>query len=315
MSKLDRAMLSVSFRGVRGSTPSPGPSTARYGGNTSCVEVRSGDEILILDAGSGIRALGSDLLAEFGERPIKATLLISHTHWDHIQGLPFFAPAYFAKNQIRVMAAKGNAVTVMRSLQNQMNPMNFPVGLEQMVGLTHVEELASDSEVLGVFRVRVAHLNHPGGCAGFRIETNGGSFAYLPDHEPFDHADVPLDGKSPQARTDALVEFVRGVDLLILDTQYTEAEFPSRRGWGHGRLSDSVAMAVKAGVGRLALFHHDPAHDDDQLDAMAKRARELAGASGLTVNAAIENETVTLGHGAVTAFPSVVSPLAKTGTG
>jgi phosphoribosyl 1,2-cyclic phosphodiesterase len=308
-------MLSVSFRGVRGSTPSPGPSTARYGGNTSCVEVRSGDQILILDAGTGIRALGNDLLAEFGERPIETTLLISHTHWDHIQGLPFFAPAYFAKNRIRVTAAKGGAATVRRSLKNQMDPMNFPVGLEQMVGLTEVEELASDNEVLGVFRVGVTHLNHPGGCAGFRIETDRGAFAYLPDHEPFDHADVSLDGKSPQARTEALVEFVRGVELLILDTQYTEAEFPSRRGWGHGRLSDSVATAVKAGVGRLALFHHDPSHDDDQLDAMVKRARELAGASGLIVNAATEDETITLGHNAVTAFPSVLSRLEKTGTG
>jgi glyoxylase-like metal-dependent hydrolase (beta-lactamase superfamily II) len=192
--------------------------------------------------GTGIRALGNDLLAEFGERPIKTTLLISHTHWDHIQGLPFFAPAYFAKNQIRVMAAKGNAVTVVRSLQNQMNPMNFPVGLEQMVGLTHVEELPSDSEMLGVFRVRVAHLNHPGGCAGFRIETDGGSFAYLPDHEPFDHADVPLDGKSRREPTHWWSSC--GVHLLIPGHPVLEAEFPSRRGWGHGRLSDSVAMAV-----------------------------------------------------------------------
>lgn len=278
--------LVVSFRGVRGSLPSPGKDMARYGGNTSCIEVRSGNEILILDAGSGIRALGADLVEEFGSRPIEATLLISHTHWDHIQGLPFFPPAYSAANQIRVLASKGGGATVSRALRNQMDPIHFPVGFEHLVGLRNVAELAADHTDLGAFTIRVAALNHPGGCAAFRIETNGRALAYLPDHEPFESG-------SNLERAEALLEFARGVDLLILDTQYTDAEYEHRRGWGHGCLGESVAFALGASVRHLTLFHHDPAHTDEQIDAMVECARELAGKS-LRVTAASENEIVRL---------------------
>jgi phosphoribosyl 1,2-cyclic phosphodiesterase len=287
MTESEANSLVVSLRGVRGSLPSPGPDTARFGGNTSCVEVRAGHEILILDAGTGVRALGTDLVAEFGSRPIEATLLISHTHWDHIQGLPFFTPAFSAENRIHVFAAKGAGATIARGLRNQMDPIHFPVGFEQMLGLTPVAELAADPVDLGPFTIRVAALNHPGGCAGFRIEANGRSLAYLPDHEPFER-------DSNVERTEALMEFARGVDLLILDTQYTDAEYRHRRGWGHGCLSESVALALGAEVQHLALFHHDPSHDDEQIDVMVERARELAGGS-LRVTAASENEIVRLG--------------------
>jgi phosphoribosyl 1,2-cyclic phosphodiesterase len=280
--------FSVTFRGVRGSSPSPGPLTTRHGGNTSCVEVRAGDEILILDAGTGIRALGLDLIAEFGDRPIAATVLISHTHWDHIQGLPFFSPAFSAKNEVRVVAARGWGSTVARALRQQMDPISFPIPLEQLRGLREVEELASDGAVHGAFHIAVTKLNHPGGCAGFRIEAHGGSFAYLPDHERFEN---PAD-------TDALAEFVREVDLLVLDTQYTEEEFQRRRGWGHGCVPDSVALALNAGVRQLAFFHHDPAHDDNQIDAMIKGGRALAREEALIVRAAKENETIVLGSAA-----------------
>jgi phosphoribosyl 1,2-cyclic phosphodiesterase len=285
--------LTVSFRGVRGSMPSPGMSTARYGGNTSCVEVRSGNEILILDAGTGIRALGADLVHEFGPRPIEATLLISHTHWDHIQGLPFFAPAYSKQNQIRVMAAKGAGAKVQRALHNQMDPIHFPVGLELLTGLQNVEELSSSDVTLGAFRVRVTDLNHPGGCAGFRIDAHGNSVAYLPDHEPFE--DLP-------ERTAALIEFVRGVDLLILDTQYTEAEYRKRRSWGHGCLPDSVALALNAGVRQLAFFHHDPGHDDDQIDLMVEAGKDLTRLGALVVSGASENENISLGSANIPLF-------------
>ncbi len=280
--------LLVSFRGVRGSLPSPGKNMARYGGNTSCIEVRAGNEILILDAGSGIRALGADLIEEFGAQPIAATLLISHTHWDHIQGLPFFSPAYSAANKIRVLAAKGGGATVSRALRNQMDSIHFPVGFEHLLGLTNVAELAADHVDLSVFTIRVAALNHPGGCAAFRIETNGRALAYLPDHEPFESG-------SNLERAEALLEFARGVDLLILDTQYTDAEYEHHRGWGHGFLSESVAFALAANVRHLTLFHHDPAHNDDQIDAMVECARKLAGES-LGVTAASENEIVSLDY-------------------
>jgi phosphoribosyl 1,2-cyclic phosphodiesterase len=300
--------LTVSFRGVRGSMPSPGMSTARYGGNTSCVEVRSGNEILILDSGTGIRALGTDLINEFGSGPIEATLLISHTHWDHIQGLPFFAPAYAKQNQIRVMAAKGAGETVKRALHNQMDPIHFPVGFDHLLGLSNVEELAADDEALGKFRVRVTGLNHPGGCAGFRIEANGGSLAYLPDHEPFESLSKRRDDFS--AHTTALIEFARGVDLLILDTQYTEAEYEKRYGWGHGCLTDSVALALSAGVRQLAFFHHDPGHDDDQIDLMIEAGRDLARSGELIVLGASENENIVLNPARVPLFAQPLPRLA-----
>lgn len=286
--------MTIRFRGVRGSTPSPGSMTARYGGNTSCVEIRAGNEILILDAGTGIRSLGTDLVREFGSRSIKASILISHTHWDHIQGLPFFAPAFAGQNRIRVIAARNQATTLKRALNNQMEPIHFPVGLEQMRGLRDVEELTSDLAVIGPFTINVTELNHPGGCAGFRIEANGVSLAYLPDHEPFYAPGVITKNRAAQSRTDALVKFVRNVDFLILDGQYTAAEYPQRIGWGHGCLPDTVALAIKARVKQLALFHHDPTHSDHQIDMMVENARALAHPNDMIISAATEDDTITL---------------------
>jgi phosphoribosyl 1,2-cyclic phosphodiesterase len=283
--------LSIVFHGVRGSTPVPGNATARYGGNTSCVEIRTNDQILILDAGTGIRGLGEKLIAEFGTRPIKASLLISHTHWDHIQGLPFFGPAYSPNNSIRAFAARGDGQKVHRGIRNQMDAIHFPVGLEHLSGLRAVEEFVCDDVTFGDFRIRIAALNHPGGCAGFRIDATGGSVAYLPDHEP-------------SASDRKLMEFAQGVDLLILDTQYTESEFAAHRGWGHGCLANSVQFAIGAGARELAFFHHDPSHDDDQIDQMIERGRELAGATGLIVNAAFENRTATLFEGVTPKCPT-----------
>jgi phosphoribosyl 1,2-cyclic phosphodiesterase len=284
----------VTFRGVRGSIPSPGPQTARYGGNTSCVELRVGDEIIILDAGSGLRQLGADLTSEFGTAPISATLIISHTHWDHIQGLPFFLPAYSTHNRIRLCAAPGWGKTITRALNNQMDPIHFPVPLTQLGGLSAVEEFQSDDIRIGRARIRTTELHHPGGCAGFRIEVANRTIAYLPDHEPF------ATGENDSLSA-GLIEFVRGADLLILDTQYTDAEYCHRRGWGHGSLSESVAIARRAEVKHLALFHHDPAHNDEQIDEMVEAARAVAG--GVFVTAARENESVTPGQTNLAVLP------------
>lgn len=286
----DNSGLTLEFRGVRGSIPSPGPGTVRYGGNTSCVVLRDRDEVLILDAGSGIRTLGTDLSNEFGLRPIKATLLISHTHWDHIQGLPFFAPAYDAQNRIQIL---GTSPTLQTALQNQMKSIHFPVGLELMPGLAGIGQLDSARERLGSFDVETTRLNHPGGCTGFRISTRGMTVAYLPDHEP------TYNTRSESSR-EALTRFIHGADVLILDTQYTEGEFAQRLGWGHGCLTESVRLAIDAGVSRFFLFHHDPAHDDDQIDNMVAVARQWAtGAfSKLRIDAACEDEIITLLSGA-----------------
>jgi phosphoribosyl 1,2-cyclic phosphodiesterase len=259
----------------------------RYGGNTSCVEVRAHGEILILDAGSGMRKLGLDLTNEFGTRPIKASVLISHMHWDHIQGLPFFAPGFAGANQIRVVAPPGRGPHLEQALRKQMEPLNFPVPFSAMRGLAAVEELPPSDATLGSCTIRATNLNHPGGCAGYRIEADGISLAYLPDHEPF--CGLGQEDRACRAKNDALIEFVRSVDLLILDTQYTVAEYPARLGWGHGCLPASVALAVDAGVKRLALFHHDPAHNDDQIDAMVAQAKHLARGSDLLVTGASED--------------------------
>jgi phosphoribosyl 1,2-cyclic phosphodiesterase len=314
----DSGGLKITFRGVRGSIASPGLHTARYGGNTSCLELRCANAMLILDAGTGIRSLGLDLVAEFGATPIEATILISHTHWDHIQGLPFFLPAFFSQHRIRLMAPHGRGSRLRHALSNQMDPISFPVGLEQMRGLSRVQELDSAAVSLGPFAIRVTDLNHPGGCAGFRIETEGVSIAYLPDHEPFGNDSAPGGIKLSNARNRALVEFVAGVDLLILDTQYTEAEYRDRRGWGHGCLPDSVFFAVEAGVRQLALFHHDPAHDDRDMDAIVETARELSRPQGLAVMAARENETVMLGRAKtpliIPTFPGLTSSFTPVST-
>ncbi len=286
--------LLVRFHGVRGSIPSPGPTNLRYGGNTSCVEVRCGDELIILDAGSGLRSLGNELEEQAQGRPITGSLLLSHTHWDHIQGLPFFAPGYSRQNRFRILAGPGQSTRIEQGLRNQMGPLHFPVRLAQMSAIMPVEEL-DQNHTIGSFAVRTVPLNHPGGCTGFRLDGCGGSIAYLPDHEPNDSG-------SPEALSaqQELIDFVRGVDLLILDTQYTAEEYELRRGWGHGSLPESVDLALAGNVRELVLYHHDPGHSDVQIDAMVAMARQRAAGRPLSVSAAAEGSVVT--------FPSSAAP-------
>jgi phosphoribosyl 1,2-cyclic phosphodiesterase len=282
----DPSSLTVRFRGVRGSIPSPGKETARYGGNTSCVELRCEGHLLILDAGSGIRALGNELVAEAGDQPVCADILISHTHWDHIQGFPFFAPAYSDRNRIRVWESKQIESNLAMALRGQMQALHFPVSLDQMHGVTSFNQLNGEPTTVGPYLIRSAALNHPGGCAGFRVETTFGSLAYLPDHEPI--------AETNAQQRESLMEFVRGVDLLVLDTQYTEEEYSRHIGWGHGCLPHSVALAKDAQVRRLAFFHHDPSHRDYQIDLMVEAGRKLSTSADLEIIAATEMETIFL---------------------
>jgi phosphoribosyl 1,2-cyclic phosphodiesterase len=280
--------LRVRFHGVRGSIPAPAAANLRYGGNTSCVEISAGSELLILDAGSGLRLLGEELIREAGTSPMQASLLLSHAHWDHIQGLPFFAPAYSASNTFRIFTAFGQGDRLHRALSNQMSPLHFPVGLTQMRGLRPPRELLACQTDIGCFAVRSIQLNHPGGCSGFRIDAAGASVAYLPDHEPY----VREAGSLSREAHEALVRFVAGADLLILDTQYSADEYAHRIGWGHGSLPESVRLALEAGARRLFLFHHDPSHDDQCIDGMVETARSLCHDSGLIVEAATEGQAV-----------------------
>jgi phosphoribosyl 1,2-cyclic phosphodiesterase/CheY-like chemotaxis protein len=292
------------FWGVRGSIPVPGSSTVGYGGNTSCVEVRADGEIIILDAGSGMRELGIALEEEFGPRPIKLTLLISHTHWDHIQGLPFFLPAFNEKNSLRLLGYEGARAGLATILEIQMETSFFPVSLPRAI---EIEELRDMEFNVGKVRVEARFVKHPGICVGYRLYTTHGSIAYLPDNEPYDVLKSSLANCDQAEREKAqayaaaarakLVDFLRGVDVLIIDSQYTDDEYEKKVGWGHGSLSSVVSLALDAGARKLFLFHHDPRRDDKAVDAMVESARMLVLESGkpMEVDAAREGAEVWLG--------------------
>jgi phosphoribosyl 1,2-cyclic phosphodiesterase len=296
----------IRFWGVRGSIPVPGKSTVRYGGNTSCVEVRADGEIIILDAGSGIRLLGLALDKEFGTRSMKLTLLISHTHWDHIQGLPFFSPAYNQKNLIRVLGYEGARAGLAKILASQMETPFFPVSLRQLPSHLAIEELKEMEFQVGNVEVRSKFANHPGICAGYRLVTSSGSIAYFPDNEQYEQLKLLLasrDGINEEEARDfataeraKMVEFLQGCDLAIMDTQYTDEEYTKHIGWGHSSLSSVVSLGLDSNVGKLVLFHHDPNHDDEMIDKMVEHARTLVAKSGkpLEVEAAREGAEILL---------------------
>jgi phosphoribosyl 1,2-cyclic phosphodiesterase/ActR/RegA family two-component response regulator len=292
--------------GVRGSIPVPGKSTVRYGGNTSCVEVRADGEIIILDAGSGIRLLGLALDKEFGPRSMKLTLLISHTHWDHIQGLPFFSPAYDQKNLIRVLGYEGARAGLAKILASQMETPFFPVSLRQLPSHLAIEELKEMEFRVGSVEVRSKFANHPGICVGYRLATSSGSIAYFPDNEPYEELKMLLasrDGITEEeargfadAERGKMVDFLQGCDVAIMDTQYTEEEYAKHVGWGHSSVDSVLSLALDANVGRLVLFHHDPNHDDQMIDRMVEHARAFVAKRGksLEVDAAREGAEILL---------------------
>jgi phosphoribosyl 1,2-cyclic phosphodiesterase len=299
----------LKFWGVRGSIAVPGVETLRYGGNTTCVEVRADGEIIVLDAGTGIRALGTALEKEFGSSPVRVSLLITHVHWDHIQGFPFFLPSYSDKNFVRVLGYDGAGAGLRDVLVGQMATPFFPVELQALPGRIEINELKTYEFHIGKVQARAKLMNHPGVCVGYRLNTSAGSVAFLPDNEPYDDLTIhsaqsevltpeETRARAKQARLE-LVEFLHRCAVLILDTQYTDEEYKAHLGWGHGSLSAAVSLALDSEVEKLILFHHDPSHDDDAIDAMAAHARDLIRASGkkLEVEAAREGAELTLSSG------------------
>jgi phosphoribosyl 1,2-cyclic phosphodiesterase len=248
----------ITFYGVRGSTAVPGPKTAKYGGNTSCVhiELESGHD-LILDAGTGIRRLGNKLAS----KSTPAHILLSHGHWDHIQGYPFFAPIYQPDREIHVYISVEKGRKLLSTLFQQMDGTHFPVRVEDLPSNNFPKFKGIESELYereGIKVVKQA-LNHPGGGSAYKINENGASLAYVTDNE----LDPPY---AASTNYDQWVNYLHGVDVLIHDAQYTEDDMPHKHGWGHSLLSQVRQLATDAEVGTLVMFHHDPDRSDSQLD-------------------------------------------------
>jgi len=288
----------ITFWGARGSIPTPGPGTTRYGGNTPCLAVQSlggkgepsGDRLVILDAGTGIRPLGRMLMANgIG---LQLDLLLSHTHWDHIQGLPFFAPFFEPKHHVRIWGAKQGDVDLEVILRQQMNPVVFPVPLDNLAAELSVRHVGPGGFEIDGFDVQAFRLRHPINTLAFRLTPKGGgaSMAYVTDNELGSGGDYDV---GPTWRRD-FVSFLTGVDLLIHDGMYTPEELGRHRGWGHSSNVEAVELAVEAQVKRLVLFHHRPEHDDTAVDGLLRVARETAASTGLEVTAATEGMELTL---------------------
>ena len=255
--------FTIRFWGTRGSIATPGQATNKYGGNTACTEVRCGEQLLILDAGTGIRMLGLSLLHEFQQKPIKGHIFVGHTHWDHIQGFPFFAPAFSPANEFTIYSLHGAEKPLHKVFRGQMDGDYFPVLLSEMKAKLNFCELESDVH-LGETNVSFIFLNHPGLAVGFRISFAGRSLVYLSDHETFGR--LSPQGPSPNPLDMEIERFAENADLLICEAQYTEEEYAQKKGWGHSTFLDALERAAQAKVKRLAIFHHDPSHDDAFLD-------------------------------------------------
>jgi phosphoribosyl 1,2-cyclic phosphodiesterase len=278
--------LNVTFHGVRGSTPCSCEANRRYGGNTACVALEHpGCDPIVLDLGTGLRFFG-DARADDG--PLRAHALVSHLHWDHVQGLPFCAPLHRPGAQLEVYGPSHEGRSLASAFEEFMRPPYFPVGVGDLIGDIRFHTLDDDDFVVGEAKVRARYVPHIGATFGYRIELGGVVVAYISDHQQ------PLDGSDDVA--DEVLELADGADLLIHDAQYTDEEFAVKAHWGHCTIDYALHVAHEAGVRRLALFHHDPAHTDEIVDSIVAEAREKASRLNIgEVMAASEGLTVSFG--------------------
>lgn len=281
--------MNVNFYGVRGSTPCCSPELHRYGGNTSCVVLEHpGQDPVVLDLGTGLRFYG---LSEQVPRPFRGTALVSHLHWDHVQGLPFFAPVLAAGASLDIYAPAEAGPQGRRSAREAfdlfMGPPYFPVGLDALPGEIAIHDIPERTFSVGGWKVTALAVPHVGLTYGFRIEIDGRSVVYIPDHQQ--------PGEDATEVAESVIELASGADLLIHDAQFDDAEFRSKSDWGHCTVSYAVRVAAEAQVSTLALFHHDPAHPDDQLDRLLAGAQSLGRRLGVSdVIAAAEGSVVSL---------------------
>jgi len=279
--------MRIKFWGVRGSTPAPQPENMRYGGNTSCVEVRVGGQLYVFDCGTGFRVLGQELRREANGGSVSAHVFVSHFHWDHIQGLPFFGPLYDNPKNRFQFHCSSKTRRLKQVLEEQMAAPFFPVGLSQMHARQDFYDLEEGSVDLGDVRLQAKWLNHPQGCMGFRLETKDGIFVYATDNEP----GHPTFDKNVR-------KLAEGADVLVYDAQYLPEEYEAlRRGWGHSHWREAINIVMESGAKELVLFHHDPDHDDACIDKVLKEARNYyprvsAAAEGMQIEVPIRRAAV-----------------------
>jgi len=281
--------LRLTFWGTRGSVPTPGPLTVRYGGNTPCVEVRTDSgRLIILDAGTGLRELGRSLVERSSGAPLEADLFLTHAHWDHIQGLPFFPPIFQAGNRFTIWGPGTLNGDIGRVIREQMSPVVFPVPFESLAARVDFRNLGESQSSADV-DVANFEVQHPGGAVAYRLTsrgTNARSFVYISDNELAPNDQYHTSG----TWRDRLVDFLRGANVLVHDATYTNEEYTEHRGWGHSTYDEALELAIDSGVETLVLFHHKPERTDDDLDACAAACRDAARARGsrLRVVAAAE---------------------------
>ena len=289
--------MRVRFWGTRGTRPTPGRRTLRYGGNTTCVEIRSqSDELLVIDSGSGIAELGAKL-APAG--PANVHLLITHTHWDHIQGFPFFAPAFIPGTKLTLVGPAGSIKSLKAAFADQMDLAYFPLRLDEVPAeIEFIERDAGETFELGGLRITPHELNHPIVTFGYRVEEAGRSLVFATDNELVP-ASVTASGNGSEADSARreLVGWCSGADLLVHDAQYSREEYEAHIGWGHTSYGEALSLADEAEVEQLAFFHHDPMHSDSDIDALVEDAmgrHQQAGGRRMVAFPAAEDQEIQL---------------------
>ena len=272
--------LRLTFWGTRGSVPTPGPLTVRYGGNTPCVEVRTAaGRLIILDAGTGLRELGRSLVERSNGATLEGDVFLTHAHWDHIQGLPFFPPIFQPGNRFTIWGPRTSNGDIGRVIREQMSPIVFPVPFEHLAARVEFKNIGESRPSADDFDFATFGVQHPGGAVAYRFTSRGPaprSFVYVSDNELAANDSY----RSPKNWREELVAFIRGVNVLVHDATYTNDEYAEHRGWGHSTYDEALDLAIDSDVETLVLFHHKPERSDDDLDACAAACRDAARARG-----------------------------------
>ena len=277
--------MKIKFWGVRGSIPCPGQDTSTFGGNTSCLQVLGGEEIVVLDAGTGIRELGQQITA--AKKPVRVHMLLTHTHWDHIQGFPFFSPIYFPGNELFIYGPRALEKSLEEALMFQMQYSYFPVRGVELAARVKFTELGEETFPIGDLEVSTKSMNHPIRVLAYKFRHKGRSAIYTGDNEPYydvlahssgGSMDTGIHRRSEFIKecNQRVVDFCKGADLLVADSQYTDEEYETKRGWGHSSIGQVLELSKESDVKKLVLFHHEPTHDDRRLAEIERSTRARA---------------------------------------